>query len=105
MTDDLLADTAVVIVMVDARAPAFVDGLGGDDDLVIVIFVVCPANDAAAGSLLTGKAAVCVHAGPPFVKTDWVADTPKRVRNSGDVGKSEGAEASPVASDAGTVYA
>ena len=70
MADDRSADTPVVILVVDAGTPALEDRLGGDDDLVVVIFVVFPANDAAAGCLLVGKAAVCVHAAPPLLQVN-----------------------------------
>jgi hypothetical protein len=67
VANDPAADTPVVILVLDALAPAVVHRFPGDDDLVVVIFVVVSPDQAAAGCLLTDEAAVVVHAAPPSV--------------------------------------
>jgi hypothetical protein len=84
VANDPVADTPVVILVLDALAPAVVDRFPGDDDLVVVIFVVVSPDRAAAGCLLTDEAAVVVHAAPPPLTNDLgnaaAADTSTQLR-------------------------
>jgi hypothetical protein len=71
MTNDPPADTPVVILVLDALASALVDGFAGDDDFVVVIFVVVSRDLSAAGCLLAGKTAVVVHRrASPLLRND-----------------------------------
>jgi hypothetical protein len=56
MADDCLADTSVVVLVLDTLTPAVEDGFPRDDDLVVVVFVVVAADRAAAGCLLVREA-------------------------------------------------
>ena len=62
----LPADSAVVVLVLDALTPAGVERLPGDDDLVVVILVVFSVDDAAAGCLLAYEVAVRVHDPPRY---------------------------------------
>src|SRR5262245_14109613 len=100
MADDPPADTSVVILVVDGLTTTLVEGLGGDHDLVVVIFEVLSADDAAAGCLLAGKAAVCVHAAPPLLQVNRGRRHAENECATPGTREPEGAKASPVALDA-----
>jgi hypothetical protein len=67
--DDTPADTAIVVLAFNALTAAGVAGFFGDDHLFVVVFEFLAIDDAAAGSFLTGKVSVRVHASPLFQRT------------------------------------
>ena len=76
MVDDPPAHAAVVILVLNAHAPARILDSARDDAVVVMVFEVIPVDDFPAWSGLTLEAAVCVHAFPSFRSFLGYAETP-----------------------------